>query len=342
MLRPENIKDEGRIVLNYGQAGCACDDLQILIRKRIREMQPLMRHGREVIMQYTLKNEILEMTADTHGAEILSVTRGGKEYIWNGAPEFWGRRTPILFPFVGQVRGGGYRHNNVRYPMGQHGFARDEEFEMGEKTEDSISFVLRDNERTRSVYPFSFALTVTYTLQGDTVIVEWNVRNTGDEILYFSIGAHPAFFCPVDGKGSWADYAIEIRKDGQPLSGMRIRPIQDGGNVGDVVKEIALDRGRITPTQELFSHDALILEGEQADEVSLIDPDGHAYVTVGFDTPLVGIWSPALKNAPFICIEPWCGRTDSVHFSGELSQREYGNQLNSGEQFHREYSMKFL
>ena len=74
MLRPGNIKDEGRIVLNYGPAGCACDDLQILIRKRIREMQPLMRHGREVIMQYTLKNEILEMTADTHGAEILSVT----------------------------------------------------------------------------------------------------------------------------------------------------------------------------------------------------------------------------------------------------------------------------
>lgn len=292
-------------------------------------------------MQYTLKNEILELTADTHGAEILSVCRDKKEYIWNGNPEFWGRRTPILFPFVGQVRGGVYTHNGIRYPMGQHGFARDEEFGMRNITQNAVTFVLRDNARTRLVYPFSFELAVTYTLQGDTVAVKWNVRNTGRELLHFSIGAHPAFFCPVGGRGTWADYAIELRKNGQPLPGVRIRPIQDGGNVGDAVEEIVLNQGRITPTQELFSRDALILEGEQADEVSLIDPDGCAYVTVRFDTPLVGIWSPVLKNAPFICIEPWCGRTDSVHFAGELSQREYGNHLTPGGEFEREYLMRF-
>ena len=291
-------------------------------------------------MQYCLKNEILEMTADTHGAEIHSVKRDGTEYIWCGDPAFWGRRTPILFPFVGQVHEGFYRHRGVCYPMGQHGFARDQEFSLAAQTDDSLSFVLHDSSRTREIYPFRFELFVTYTLTGDKVEVEWKVRNPGEETLYFSIGGHPAFMCPLHDSESWENYSIEIKKNGFPLDHVVIRPIVSGGNVGDEEKEIPLDQGKITPTPDLFSGDALILEGEQADEVSLLNPEGNAYLTVQFDTPLVGIWSPVGKNAPFICIEPWCGRTDSVHFDGELSEREYGNELEPGAEFIRKYTIQ--
>ena len=295
----------------------------------------------ETDMQYTLRNDILELTADTHGAEILSVRRDGREYIWCGDPAFWGRRTPVLFPFVGQVRGGSYRHKGIRYPMGQHGFARDQEFELFSGTDQSLSFVLRDSRRTREIYPFRFELFVTYTLIEDTVEVEWKVRNTGKETMYFSIGGHPAFMCPLHDTEKWEDYAIEIRKEGRTPDHIVIRPIVSGGNVGDEERKIALDHGTITPTQELFSGDALILEGQQADEISLLNPDREAYLTVRFDTPLVGIWSPVGKNAPFICIEPWCGRTDSIYFDGELSEREYGNELEPGTEFRRSYSVRF-
>ena len=292
-------------------------------------------------MQYNLKNDVLELTADTHGAELLSVKRGAREYLWSGDPAFWGRRAPILFPFVGQVRGGYYRHKGIRYPMGQHGFARDQEFALDDITGNSLCFVLRDNEQTRKVYPFSFELSVTYTLRDETVEVEWKVQNPGKEILYFSIGAHPAFVCPFHDPQSRGAYALEIRKDSRPLDRILIRPIVSGGNVADEVKEIPLNQGRITPTPKLFDGDALILEGRQADEISLVNPDGETYLTVTFDTPLVGIWSPVGKNAPFICIEPWCGRTDSVHFDKELSEREYGNALEPGGEFVRTYTMRF-
>ena len=292
-------------------------------------------------MRYELKNEILELTADTSGAEIVSVKRDGTEYIWNGDPAFWGRRTPILFPFVGQVRGGVYRHKGIEYPMGQHGFARDQEFRLLSQTENSLSFILCENEATLKVYPFRFELIVTYTLCGDTVNVEWTVRNPGQETLYFSIGGHPAFMCPLHPGESWKDYRIEIRKNGETPESIVIRPIENGGNVGDARCEIALTDGKITPTTELFAGDALILEDRQADEISLVNPEGNAYLTVKFDTPLVGIWSPVGKDAPFICIEPWCGRTDSVHFDGELSEREYGNALPEGGEFRNSYTVSF-
>ena len=292
-------------------------------------------------MQYKMENGVLELTADTHGAEILSVRREGREYIWCGDPAFWGRRTPILFPFVGQVRGGFYRHNGIRYPMGQHGFARDQEFELISRTGDSLTFVLRESDETLKIYPFRFELSVTYALIDDTVKVEWKVRNPGLEMLYFSIGGHPAFVCPLRDTESRDSYAIEFRKGGRPLDHIVIRPIVSGGNVGEDEKTIALDKGKITPTQELFSGDALILEKSQADEVSLLDPEREAYLTVQFDSPLVGIWSPVGKNAPFICIEPWFGRTDSIHFDGELSEREYGNRLAPGEEFVNGYTVRF-
>lgn len=292
-------------------------------------------------MLYELKNDVLKITVDTHGAEIMSVIRDGNEYIWHGDSAFWGRRTPILFPFVGQVRGGVYRHKGVEYPMGQHGIARDQDFELLSQTENSLSFVLRENEKTLAVYPFVFELTVTYVLENDTVKVEWGVRNPGEENLYFSIGGHPAFMCPLNAAESWADCAIEFKKADAPLDSIVIHPIVDGGNVGDEKKELVLKDGRITPSVELFAGDALILEDEQADEISLLNSAGNAYLTVRFDTPLVGIWAPTGKAAPFICIEPWCGRTDSIHFAGELSEREYGNVLKPGGKFTRSYGVCF-
>lgn len=68
---------------------------------------------------------------------------------------------------------------------------------------------------------------------------------------------------------------------------------------------------------------------------------GRRFVTVEFDMPLFAIWSPEKKNAPFICIEPWCGRCDAVDFDGTLEERVFGNKLMPNEVFEAEYTMIF-
>jgi len=74
--------------------------------------------------------------------------------------------------------------------------------------------------------------------------------------------------------------------------------------------------------------------------VALVTPDGRAYVTVSFDMPLVAVWSPEKKQAPFVCIEPWCGRCDAVDFLGSLEEREWANSLAPGGVFETSYDIR--
>ena len=150
-------------------------------------------------MRYILENDTLRVEIESFGAEIKSVKRkaDGREYMWCGDPEYWGRTSPVLFPFVGAPKNKEYRYEGRTYPMGQHGFARDMEFALEAQ---SIWFVLSSTEETYAKYPFRFRLHIGYMLDENEVSVHWKVDNTDEKPMYFSIGAHPAFLCPINGE----------------------------------------------------------------------------------------------------------------------------------------------
>lgn len=284
---------------------------------------------------YCLKNAQIEIGVDTFGAELKSLKRitTGTEYMWDARPEYWKRTSPVLFPIVGSLNNGSYRYDGREYPMSQHGFARDTEFALRQQTEDALTFVLQSTEQTRAKYPFDFELELGYRLKENHLIVSWKVTNCGDQEMYFSIGGHPAFLCPIGGSGVQTDYKLLFDTDNKITASI----IGNGGTLSARTKEYTLKGGMMDITADLFDEDALIIENGQAHRVSLCGPDGKPYLTVSFDAPLFGLWSPAKKNAPFVCIEPWYGRCDRETFTGGLSEREYGNRLASSEEFYAEY-----
>lgn len=287
-------------------------------------------------MRYTLKNDIIEAEIDDHGAELKSVKRNGVEYMWCGDPKYWGRTSPVLFPFVGSVNNGRYRVGNREYAMGQHGFARDMDFTVADKSSTSITFSLLSTDETREKYPFNFVLKITYTIAGNTLTVKWETENPSDNEMYFSIGAHPAFMCPLNsGEQSGHKFKFDSNKD------IEYYLLKDGAVDKSETYTLPVSSGYAEICQGMFDRDALIVEGHQAGEISLCYPDGREYVTVKTTAPLFGLWSPAGKNAPFICIEPWYGRCDAVGFRGDLSEREYSNTLPAGETFTAEYEIEF-
>ena len=93
--------------------------------------------------------------------------------------------------------------------------------------------------------------------------------------------------------------------------------------------------------KSLFDNDALVLEDSQCKLVQLCHPDKTPYITMDFNTPLFGVWSPSKKLAPFVCIEPWYGRCDSVDFHGSINEKEYINELESKGGFQRSYTIRF-
>ena len=289
-------------------------------------------------MLYTLQNAELICGIETCGAELKSIKnkRTGREYLWNADPKYWNRTSPVLFPFVGAVKDKKYSYGGRTYNIGQHGFARDMEFAVKNSSENEICFELRESEETMARYPFKFHLNIGYHVDGKSVTVLWRVKNTNDGVLYFSIGAHPGFMLPEETKASFRLFD----RNGVSVKSIKNRVFGEGGCVTDKIQTIDTPDGILPITEHLFDGDALVIEDNQLGMVEIIsEKSDKPLVSVMFTSPLVGLWSPPYKNAPFVCIEPWYGRCDKENFDGELSEREYEQKLVAGEEFNVSYKI---
>ncbi len=290
---------------------------------------------------FTLQNNILAIKVEEYGAELTSIlhTSTNTEYLWNADPSFWKRHAPILFPVVGSLKDKSYLFQGRCYSMPQHGFARDMNFRLSKQTESELWLSLEATKETKKCYPFDFLLELGYQLKENQVTAIWRVTNTGNDKLYFSIGGHPAFLCPLKQGEKQSDYYIQFDST-KPIHYLLV------DENGLAVKK-PFDEQHILPTKEgflpiythLFDHDALIIEENQFHRVSLANSNKQPYLSVAFDAPLFGLWSPAKKNAPFVCIEPWYGRCDASDFSGSFEEREYSNCLSVGEIFEASYTI---
>lgn len=289
-------------------------------------------------MKYQLENESVRLTVDSKGAELQSLVRKAddQEYMWSGDEKFWGRISPVLFPVVGRFYENHYTHEGKTYEISQHGFARDCEFALVSQENDEIWMRLEADDAAKALYPFDFVLEIGYRLNGNDVTVLWKVINAGKTEMHFSIGGHPGFACPLNPLEKQEEYSLKFRPAPECIESRLL----EGPYASEEIEEYVLEDGGILPlTDGLFDRDALIIEGNQAQEVSLVGPDGTEYLSVSFDAPLFGIWSPPKKHAPFVCIEPWYGRSDPVGYKGELKDREWGNHLEPGAVFEASYKI---
>lgn len=281
----------------------------------------------------TIKNDKLTLTILEHGAELLSIKdNGGEEYLWQGDPAYWGRRSPILFPIVGTVWGNTYRVNGREYQLSRHGFARDKDFTLLAKGDSQVVYGLHDNAETMKVYPFHFNLAVSYKLTGNKIHVVWHVENTDDKPIYFQIGGHPAFMVPGAKKGEPLKGALRFDNP-EP---MRVF-ISKEGFLTKGYHEVATDKGLFPFTEDTFNDDAIVFDHSQIRHVELLDEAGKPHVTLDIKTPAVGIWTLCGKHAPFICIEPWYGVADREEYDGELKDKYLTNKLLPGSSFMSEY-----
>ncbi|MGN1211576.1 MAG: aldose 1-epimerase family protein [Candidatus Cryptobacteroides sp.] len=286
----------------------------------------------------TLKNESLTIEVSLHGAELTGIRKDTTEYLWQADPAFWKRHSPVLFPIVGSVWNGCYMVNGKEYQLGQHGFARDMDFTLMEHTDDSILFSLSSDETTLAKYPWPFRLEIGYRLRGNEIDVLWKVENTGEEDMYFQIGAHPAFNYPFyDASAVRRGYFSFDRSDNLEC----IRIVEKGCVDACTKYPLVLDGDGLYPLErDTFDViDTLMLQDSQLRKVTLHAPDKKPWLSLSFDAPVVGLWSPPCKNAPFICIEPWYGRCDRAGYKGEFKDRDWMNRLAPSETFAASYTI---
>lgn len=282
-----------------------------------------------------LSNGHLTIKINEHGAELCSIKdSNGKEYLWQADPTYWKRHSPVLFPIVGSVWNGEFKAEGKTYKMSQHGFARDSDFELVNKNENEITYALQYNEKTLEAYPYRFRLEIGYHLQDKTIKVMWKVINLDDKNIYFQIGAHPAFYYPNYGEdGERGFFRFDIKDE------MRYLKIGEKACASLQEHIEKLDNHDLKLDVHTFDIDTFIVHDSQLKKVSLLDKNKNPYLSLTFNAPVVGLWSPPTKNAPFVCIEPWYGRCDRENFTSEFKDRDNVNMLKVGESFSAEYTI---
>lgn len=294
----------------------------------------------------------LAISVDERGAQLMSVARGGLEYLWQGDARWWERRAPVLFPVVGTLRPGTTSAAGP-CPMSRHGFARDETFVVEADASaaradgaPAIAMTLASSARTRARYPYDFVLRLDYALLDDrTVEQRFTVTNAGAVALPFTVGGHPAFNVPprsaqahtpasettapgARGLASPAagapdderfeDYELRFTRPWTCAS-----PTLTADGLWDFSREtpVVRDAAALPLTHRLFDVDTLLLRDVPDREVTLVGTRSGRGVRVRFpDFPYLGVWSAA-GDAPFVALEPWHGCASALDEDGVLEHK---------------------
>ena len=281
-------------------------------------------------MKLTVRTDTLEISANSAGAELCSVKKDGVEYLWQ-AGDAWKRYAPILFPFICSPEGKKYKAGGKEYTMpSNHGFARDMEFTSEGTDDNSIAFKLTSDENTLKVYPYEFELTVKFTVKGDSVEVLNSVKNTGDKDMYFYLGGHPAFNCPLEEGLSFDDYKVIYEKN-ETI----IQPLLTGGE-----RTVLDNENSLSLTRALFDHDVIMKDKPNSKRITLASDKGSRSVTLYYpESECIAVWSTTANDeARFVCLEPWT--SVPVYCDDEfedIEKKPHAKKLTAGESFDYRY-----
>ena len=273
---------------------------------------------------------MIKIKSKKQGAELTSIKFNGKEMLHQG--EIWNRHAPILFPIVGKLKNNETIINGKTYHMGQHGFARDEEFVELEKNDVEHKYLLESNKETLKMFPFKFQLYVSHKVHENTVITTYEVVNKDEKQMIFGIGGHPAYICDY----SSGKYSIEFQKQENNIKFLKL----DNGLIMEKEAKNILENNCIKLNKESFIDDAIIVKNINSNKVYLKENDKKIleFDFTGF--PYLGMW--AKIGAPFVCIEPWMNTADKVNTDGKLQSKGNIITLEPREKFKCSYKVLFF
>ena len=294
-------------------------------------------------MNTEIKTARAEAIGSTIGGELISYKLDGKEYVWEGLPEYWASHAPVLFPTVGSTIDGSVKFEGKAYPLQKHGFARKQEFRLLESTADKLVYELYDNAASHEVYPYKFRLLITHKISDAGFSTEYTVENIDSKPIWFCIGGHPGFRCPMNEGESFSDYKLVFEKvENEDV----IYTTNYGGGYIDSSLPIT-DKLKNTNEWALdyadYDVDVLLTKKLKSRHVKLINKNtgkGIDFDFTGFNA--LGIWTPPHKQAPFVCLEPWNGLPAHLDESGNFEDKPYAIKLDAADSYSVGYKVKVI
>ena len=290
-------------------------------------------------MKYEITSREAKVFVLQEGAMLTSLLKNGVEYLWQGDEEHWSGQAPICFPIVGMLPNNEGVAFGEKCVMKRHGVARINPFELKEQSKNSITFIQKSSDETRTAFPFDYELEIKYTLVGSTVSVEYLVKNTGSKKMPFVIGGHPAFNCPLSENEKFEDYKVVFEK----AVGRYLRPDHHSGLIDIENRYNDFDgKTEIAMRHDLFEEkDAMIFDGIEAKTATLIGSNGKGVKIEYPDMANLLIWS-ACGNANFVALEPWTGISNCSDETNEIEKKRGMTVLEANEQAGFKYKITMI
>ena len=282
-------------------------------------------------MEVTIKSGSNSAKIAQHGAELKSLVMGGREFMWSGDPAYWPNTAPVMFPMIGTLKDNKTLILGKEYSLPKHGFTRDFELRKEDETENSVMFSLEQSDYTKQFYPCDFRFTIRYTLDGDKLTVTHVVRNNDKDDMPYCIGGHPAFAF----SGDLSDYRLEFPMKetmSAPIYNLDVHLFEDDNRV-----PMLNDSSVLPINHEMFYKDGVYLDKVKSRSVKFLGKDGKGLQVDYPDFTSLAVWQA--KNAPFLCVEPFCGSADFSDCTGVFAEKRGIEILKPGEE--KTYTFSF-
>ncbi len=287
----------------------------------------------------SINNNKLCISVNRIGAELCSIqNKTGKEFMWNADPVIWKGHAPVLFPIVGALKDKTYFFENEKYNLPQHGFVRNnEKVKLVEQSDNKLTLCLESDKESLKNYPFNFEFFTTYELKQNAIIIAHKIKNRDKNPMYFSLGTHPAFKCPLNKDEQYNDYYIELEKVEKAYT----HKITETGLIGEPSDLILDNNNRIHLDHSLFAKGALVFKDLKSRKASLCSKKFGKILELSYDNfPYLGIW--AKTNGDYVCIEPWQGIADSEKSNQDITQKEGIIKLEGFSEYKAKYSIEIF
>ena len=281
----------------------------------------------------TLENDRVRIEVALRGAELCSLFSKdtGLEYLWQPGGDTWPHHSMLLFPNAGRIARDRVIIDGKTYPAMMHGFANDLEFECI-SSEGEVWLQLKDTEYTRKYFPYQFRLQVGFSLLEDTVIQRFRVINEDNRRMYFSLGAHPGFYCPISLEESVDDYSLYFDSP-QKINYLHLEQ-RTRLLTGETTAYLD-DANEIKLVEDFFDKGPILLEGVNAKTITLRSKRSGYFMEMGIsDFPYMCLWGVPGKMS-LIAIEPWCGISDCFDTDHVWEHKMGIESVEVGETFER-------
>lgn len=260
---------------------------------------------------YKLKNNKLSIQVSDVGAQLTSLysTETEMEYLWQPGYETWPHSSMLLFPNPGRIAQDRVVIGGKVYPATMHGFADNMHFDLVEQTDSKLVLELKDSDYTRKYFPYAFRLQVEFLLHGDTLIQNFRIVNDDDKPVYYCLGAHPGFYCPLVLGEKAEDYSLIFDRP-QHLYRMEL---EENTRLLTGNKESYLNNETNIPLHDhFFDNGPMLFEGVDAQTITLKSSTSGRFVELGVaGFPNLCLWGVPTRMS-LIAIEPWIGTSDRV------------------------------